>query len=244
MSGKGMSRGTFGGKSIIKRGTGGMSKHKVYCILKDNEYVYFPVAAHYSPYSLHFGKREESYLAGMPNFFGGNMEDTDGGNIVAALSREIEEESQGRIKLEISVEALGETIFKEPEGPAQSGQDTYEFYILNLENRAAKKFIWESENIVSLHEFVAEDKNPKAYCAQYEDSFLVRMPINQLRNLQRAPEEQSEEELKQAFKGAVHELLGSVRGGDIATPASISRWEQSHTSKAFAKALRRLCGEE
>ncbi len=149
-----------------------MPKRKVYCILKDEDYIYFPIAAQYSPYFLHDGKKVESYLAGMPNFFGGNREGTE--SIEAALAREIEEESQGKIVLEIPA-ALEPLVFEDPTGTAITEQDTYKFYVLNLKKCTIGNFDWKGGDVITLNKFKKMGGLSKDYCAQYEDSFLVRM---------------------------------------------------------------------
>ncbi len=202
-----------------------MPKRKVYCILKDEEYIYFPIAAQYSPYFLHDGKNVESYLAGMPNFFGGNREGTE--SIEAALAREIEEESQGKIVLEIPA-ALEPLVFEDPAGTAIPEQDTYKFYVLNLGNCTIETFAWGDDNVITLNPFKKMGGRSKDYCAQYEDSYLVRMDkgsfcgfIGELKN---APE-------------AVHRLLRALGIKDSATTASIGNWYASHTFEAFVASV-------
>lgn len=218
-------------KGMNGRGRSRMPKRKVYCILEKDGNIYFPIAAQYSPYFLHDGDKVESYLAGMPNFFGGNMEGAE--SIEAALVREIKEESQGRIILNIS-EKLEAPIFADPTGTALPGQDTYKFYVLNLGNCSIETFDWGDDNVIQLRPFQKEVDSSKKYCAQYEDSYLVRMDkerfcgfISRLKDLKEAPE-------------AVHGLLGELDINDIATKASIGNWYGSHTFTAFAVSAMKL----
>ena len=219
MDSRDMFRRRFNGKPGAKP-----PKRKVYCILEDEEYIYFPVAAQNSPYFLHDGKEVESYLAGMPNFFGGNMEGEE--SIEKALAREIKEESQGKIDLEIPAGTLGDPIFADPPGTARPGQDTYKFYVLNLRNCSSETFNWGDDNVIQLCQFEKIEGRSKDDCARYEDSFLVRMDkesfcgfISRLGNV---------------LLDAVHELLGELGIDGDATTASIRNWYGSHTFTAFA----------
>ena len=208
-------------KDMLEGEWSGMAKRKVYCILEKDGYIYFPIAAQDSPYFLHDGDKRESYLAGMPNFFGGNMEGEE--SIEKALAREIKEESQGRIVLEIPAGALGTPVFAE----ALPEQNTYEFYVLKPENCNINKLVWEGGNVIRLRQFQKEEGNSKDYCAQYEDSLLVRMDKGNLRVfISRLGELASAQEI-------VPELLGELGIGDCATKESIERWYKSHTFTAF-----------
>lgn len=225
MDSRGMNRRRFHEKPGAKP-----PKIKVYCILEKDGYIYFPVAAQYSPYSLYDGDKAESYLAGMPNFFGGNMEERE--SIEEALAREIKEESQERIILNIP-NKLETPIFA-----ALLGQDTYKFYVLKPENCNIEKFVWGDDNVIQLCPFEKIEGRSKDYCAQYEDSFLVRMDkerfcgfIRQLKEVDIEREGETE---------TVRGLLGELGIGDCATKESIKRWYDSHTFTAFAAAPMKL----
>lgn len=206
-------------------------KRKVYCIIEKERYIYFPIAAQYSPYFLHDGTEMESYLAGMPNFFGGNMEGRE--SIEEALMREIREESQGKIDLRIPVGALGAPVFADQKEVECPEQNTYKFYVLKAENCAIENFEWGSRDAIPLCPFKRIEGRFKNYCAQYEDSFLVRMAkrhfcdfINRLVALKGEPEEK------------VHGLLGELGINDITTITSIANWYGSHTFTAFENSIR------
>lgn len=228
MDSKGIFKRRFDGKPGAKQSKS--PKRKVYCIIEKDGYIYFPIAAQYSPYFLHDGTEKESYLAGMPNFFGGNMEGRE--TIEAALMREIQEESQGKIDLGIPAGALGVPVFADPKEVERPEQDTYKFYVLKVENCAIKNFEWGSRDVIPLCPFKRIEGRFKNYCAQYEDRFLVRMAkghfcdfINRLVALKGAPEEE------------VHGLLRELVIEDVATATSIDNWYGSHTSTAFANSI-------
>ncbi len=225
MDSKGIFKRRFNGKPGAKQSR--YPKRKVYCIIERDEYIYFPISAQYSPYFLHDDQYMESYLAGMPNFFGGNMEGRE--TIEEALMREIREESQGKIDLEIPAGALGAPVFADPAGTDYSEQNTYKFYVLKVENCIIRNFEWGGSDVIPLHPFKGREDELKKYCAQYEDSFLIRMDkgrfcdfINRLKALKGASEEE------------VHRLLGEFGIEAIATATSIVNWYDSHTSTAFA----------
>lgn len=229
MDSKGIFKRRFDGKPGAKQSK--YPKRKVYCIIEKDGYMYFPIAAQYSPYFLHDGTEMESYLAGMPNFFGGNMEGRE--LIEETLMREIREESQGKIDLEILAGVLGTPVFSDPKEVECPGQDTYKFYVLKVENCDIKNFEWGSGDVILLCPFKKIEGRSKNYCAKYEDSFLVRMAkgrfydfINRLVALKGAPE------------GEVRRLLSELGIENVATATSIANWYGSHTSTAFGESIK------
>lgn len=210
-------------------------KHKVYCILMHGGYVYFPIAAAKAPYIID-GTRPESYLAGMPNFFGGNKDVGKDGRVeddCTALAREIEEESQGNIQVEIPEAAL-EEIFRSDEGNG----DTYRFYLVKMENCRVRDFRLKGALVFPLRTYeedlenAPEDVRRKQQC-RYEDSHLVGMEEGHFRafveGLSRVRGIEEEEERKAQTARLLIEQ-------DItwnATVTSVNNWYGSHTAMAF-----------
>lgn len=209
-----------------------MSKHKVYCIIEDNNYIYFPVSPQKSAYLDRDKKRKDSFLAGMPSFFGGNMEKDE--TVEEALVREIREESQGRIILEIPKGALGAPVFEDPVGTARTNQDTYEFYVLRVKGNDIER-IWGSQNILRLQTFEENEADAREHPECYEDAFLVR--VNKKSFCGFIIEFM---ELRSAFGTRADELFGKIGMADINTRTltSVANWYNSHTSRALVECVK------
>lgn len=79
-----------------------MSRQKSYCIINKGGYAYFPIKAKSGPYYDRDGRLATGYLAGMPNFFGGTVEENQ--SIYSTLIREVDEESQGNIEIRLNAD--------------------------------------------------------------------------------------------------------------------------------------------
>lgn len=95
-----------------------MSMEKVYCIVKKQGDIYFPIKAKEGPYTDEEGKLKVSYLAGMPNFFGGTVK--AGENRFSALIRELAEESQDNIVLRESTDWTSRNRVERKRGAMES----------------------------------------------------------------------------------------------------------------------------
>lgn len=228
-------RGFYGNKKVDEKQR--KPKQKAYCLFEKEEYIYFPVAAQLAPYEGENKKRAETYLAGMPNFFGGNIMENE--TVEFALAREMEEESQGNIQVEILRERLGKPVFAEPAGGARKDQDSYKFYLLGDGGYSIKKFRWEGECTFKLCPWEKGGKDAGQYPERYEDSFLVRMTkekfcefIRGLLDLKKVSDKNRRAE--------VDRLMGEFGIAGLSTPASISNWYNSHTFTAFAACLNKI----
>lgn len=228
-------RGFYGNKKVDEKQR--KPKQKAYCLFEKEEYIYFPVAAQLAPYEGENKKRAETYLAGMPNFFGGNIMENE--TVECALAREMEEESQGNIQVEILRERLGKPVFAEPAGGARKDQDSYKFYLLGDGGYSIKKFRWEGECTFKLCPWEKGGKDAGQYPERYEDSFLVRMTkekfcefIRGLLDLKKVSDKNRRAE--------VDRLMGEFGIAGLSTPASISNWYNSHTFAAFAACLDKI----
>lgn len=234
MDSRNMSKIRFSGE---QGATGGKrSKQKVYCIFEKEGHIYFPIAAKWSPYYLKNNVEKESYLAGMPNFFGGNVEGRE--SVEQALAREIREESQGKIHVEIPAGALGETIFMSRPKETDMDRNTYAFYILRRENCILRNFQWEGENVFGLCPFHKGGESAKEHPESFEDSCLVKMDRGCLQAFMgRLRDLVTNEEARKAEIGSILEGLGIT---DITSTVSISNWYSSHTFTAFMESLTRM----
>ncbi len=210
-------------------------KHKVYCILTYGGCVYFPIAAAKAPYIID-GARPESYLAGMPNFFGGNKDVGKDGRMeddCTALAREIEEESQGNIQVEIPEAAL-EEIFRSDE---ENG-DTYRFYLVRLENCNDLRLNWQGDTVFPLRTYeedlenAPEDVRRKRQC-RYEDSHLVRMVEGHFRTFVEGLSHLRDIEDEEVRKAQTARQLIEQDITWNATVTSVNNWYGSHTAVAF-----------
>lgn len=205
-------------------------KHKVYCILIIDGWVYFPIAAQMSPYIRRNGQRVESYLAEMPNFFGGNkdvrgdvMEDD-----CMALAREIEEESQGNIQVQISEDMLEELLSE-----ADQNGNTFRFCLARVDKSHIRKFNWRGQTAFRLRSYEEARQDAGQHPERYEDSFLVRMEERYFRNF--VHEIFDMQDIEGARRWHVADLLrkqgidGEALGAD--------NWYRSHTANAFLKYL-------
>ena len=218
-------------------------KHKVYCILMHGGYVYFPIAASKAPYIID-GARPESYLAGMPNFFGGNKDVGKDGRVeddCTALAREIEEESQGNIQVEIPEEAL-EEIFS---WNNKENGDTYRFYLVRMENCHVSGLNWQGDtNVFQLRtyqedlESASEDVIRENQC-RYEDSHLVRMEEGRFRAFVEGLLDIQHIGDKEERKAQAARLLIEQDIAWNATVKSVNNWYGSHTATAFRKYVSR-----
>lgn len=233
MDSRGMNKERTDGKRRM-RGEPRMPKHKVYCIIEDDNYIYFPVAVQLAPYEDKFKNRREAFLAGMLNFFGGSMDEDE--TIEEALAREIREESQGRIILEIPKEALGAPVFKDPVGTARTDQDTYEFYVLRVEGNDIER-IWGGQNILRLQTFEENEADAREHPECYEAAFLVR--VNKKSFCDFIIEFM---ELRSEFTTRADELFGKIGMADINTRTltSVANWYNSHTSRAFVECVKNI----
>lgn len=238
-----MSKKEFKGEQKATRGRG--PKHKVYCIFEKEGYIYFPVAAKWSPYSLIAPMRrsnplpkKESYLAGMPGFFGGNIEGRESAE--ETLAREIREESQGRIDVEIPAGTLGEPVFISRPQKTDMDQNTYDFYILRSEKCSINNFQWGEEDVFRLRSFEEGERHAKDHPECYEDSFLVRMENTRFRTVISSLydlKDVSDEGVRQVRVGEILEGAGIEF---IASLESVRNWYGSHTSIAFMESLSRI----
>lgn len=230
-------RGFYGNKKVDEKQR--KPKQKAYCLFEKEGYIYFPVAAQLAPYEGENKKRAETYLAGMPNFFGGNINIKKKETVECALAREMEEESQGNIQVEILRERLGKPVFAEPAGGARKDQDSYKFYLLGDGGYSIKKFRWEGECTFKLCPWEKGGKDAGQHPEHYEDSFLVRLEkgdfirfISGLLDLKEASDEDR--------RAGVDRLMGEFGIAGLSTPASISNWYNSHTFAAFAACLNKI----
>lgn len=85
---------------------------KVYCIIKDEKYLYIPIKAKLDPHKPTQDPHEPTlaYLAEYPNFFGGNPKDDE--TDTQALIREVEEESQRNITFDKITESTMTKLYK------------------------------------------------------------------------------------------------------------------------------------
>lgn len=228
-------------KRGCRRGAGPKRpKHKVYCVLAKEGFVYFPIAAVRAPYMIK-GSRPESYLAGMPNFFGGNKNVDERGREEydwTALAREIAEESQGNIQVEIPGEALVELLRRD-----QEDGNTYRFYLVRTENCHVHKFNWQGDTAFVLRTYEEDLENkPEDYIrrnqCRYEDSFLVRMEEAHFRHFVQSLLALQNTADPEARKGQVEGMLQDecqIFGGT--TIAGVNNWYGSHTAEAFSSYL-------
>lgn len=230
-------RGFYGNKKVDEKQR--KPKQKAYCLFEKEGYIYFPVAAQLAPYVKEDGTRAETYLAGMPNFFGGNINIKKKETVECALAREMEEESQGKIRVEITIGRLGEPVFAEPAGDARKDQDSYKFYLLGDGEYSIKNFRWEGECTFKLCPWEKGGKDAGQHPERYEDSFLVRLEkgdfirfISGLLDLKEASDEDR--------RAGVDRLMGEFGIAGLSTPASISNWYNSHTFTAFAACLNKI----
>lgn len=107
--------------------------NRYYCIVKRGENYYIPVKARYNPYLLDKGKQKYSYLACLPNFFGGREESADQ-NVWEGLAREVSEESQERITVAAELMALEDNrrLLYQCELQGRNDQEHYEFYLVTV----------------------------------------------------------------------------------------------------------------
>ncbi len=228
-------RGFYGNKKVDEKQR--KPKQKAYCLFEKEECIYFPVAAQLAPYVKKNGTRAETYLAGMPNFFGGNIMENE--TVECALAREMEEESQGNIRVEILRESLRKPVFAEPAGDAKKDQDSYKFYLLGDREYSIKNFRWEGECTFKLCPWEKGGEDAEQHPECYEDSFLVRMEkrdfirfISRLLDLKKVSDKNRRAE--------VDRLMGEFGIAGLSTPASISNWYNSHTFTAFAACLNKI----
>lgn len=207
-------------------------KHKVYCILIIDGWVYFPIAAQMSPYIRRNGQRVESYLAEMPNFFGGNK-NVQGGvweDDCTALIREIEEESQGNIQVQISEEIL-EELFSEVD---QNG-NTFRFCLARVDKRRIRNFNWQGQTAFRLCSYEKGGQDARQHPERYEDGFLVRMEekyfwnfVHEIFDMQDIGD--GKERRRQV---AALLLRQGINGGAL----GVDNWYRSHTANAFLNYL-------
>lgn len=205
-------------------------KHKVYCILIIDGWVYFPIAAQMSPYIRRNGQRVESYLAEMPNFFGGNK-NVQGGvweDDCTALIREIQEESQGNIQVQISEEVL-EELFSEVE---QNG-NTFRFCLARVDKCHIRNFNWQGQTAFRLRSYEEEGQNARQHPERYEDSFLVRMEEKYFWNFVHEIFDMQDMNDKGVRRWHIAELL--QKQGINGEASGADNWYCSHTANAFFK---------
>lgn len=112
---------------------------KVYCIIKKDDYFYFPVKTKIGPYQTRDGSLKVPYLAGMPNFFGGSIE---GRNKFQALREEVLEESQDMISIKLyesgdvneqnhKIESACQVNLYHTTVQARNGLMDYDFYLFD-----------------------------------------------------------------------------------------------------------------
>lgn len=213
-------------------------KQKVYCILTYDRWVYFPIAAQLSPYIID-GKRVESYLAGMPNFFGGNKNQNGEGmweDNCTALAREIREESQDNIQVEIFEEALKPLVSSKDEKG-----NTYCFYLVRMENDPVPGIDFQGDAVFPLipYENVQESITDVQRCC-YEDSHLVRMDVGNFQNFVRSlldMEAANTEERRENIRTLLNNLGISWEEG---RGVGVDRWYESHTAVAFFRSINNL----
>lgn len=220
-------------KRGCRRGAGPKRpKHKVYCVLAKEGFVYFPIAAVRAPYMIK-GSRPESYLAGMPNFFGGNKNVDERGreeDDCTALAREIAEESQGNIQVEIPGEALVELLRRD-----QEDGNTYRFYLVRTENCIIKNFALGEATVFPLNSYEAYQEDARRHPECYEDSFLVGMEEANFRHFVQSLLALQNTADPEARKVQVESLLQNrchIPGGTTIT--SVNNWYNSHTAEAFS----------
>ena len=184
------------------------------------------------------GSRPESYLAGMPNFFGGNKNVDERGreeDDCTALAREIAEESQGNIQVEIPGEALVELLRRD-----QEDGTTSRYYRVRPENCHVHKFNWQGDTVFALRTYEEDLENkPEDYIrrnqCRYEDSFLVRMEEAHFRHFVQSLLASRNTADSEARKGQVESLLQNrchIPGET--TTKGVNNWYDSHTAEAFS----------
>lgn len=106
--------------------------NRSYCIIERGDNYYIPVKAKYNPYLLDRRIEKVSYLACLPNFFGGKEESDDGG-LWVGLAREVEEESQGQIIIAPEVlEGRNRRTLYQCDLPGNNEMEHYEFYLVTV----------------------------------------------------------------------------------------------------------------
>ena len=143
---------------------------KAYAILYDYEYIFFPVKALIDPYK----PSKKSYLANMPNFFGGNVEITEIKNHQIALEREIKEESQ----LQIIIPNSPKIPFSEIHYAKLSDSVEYFFYFYRYKPEISFS---EGQNGISI--FHLSSNLRKGNEKYNEQQAIVRININHLLHL-------------------------------------------------------------
>ena len=139
---------------------------KNYCIIQRNGYYYIPVKAKFDPY----GKGKLSYLACLPNFFGGTMENMESPE--AGLIREVAEESQEKIELSDCQFYLKDLFSFAMKKMGRNGEilDYYGFYLLTVED--AGEFF--EEDVCILDPSVAEASKKEMSC-------ILKIAVDDLR---------------------------------------------------------------
>lgn len=135
---------------------------RVYCIVKKDGDYYIPVKAKLNPYN-----RRRAYLACLPNFFGGKMEDgeNDEQNDEQALIREVREESQENINIEgLGAEGL-QLLYQ-----CQIEEDHYRFYLVTM-----------TEGVVNINgDVFLLDDGENLPNEQREMRCILKIPVNRL----------------------------------------------------------------
>lgn len=157
-----------------------MSRQKSYCIINKGGYAYFPIKAKSGPYYDRNGRLATGYLAGMPNFFGGTVEENQ--SIYSTLIREVDEESQGYIEIRLNAadnkEVQNSKIMRACEELFSfSYRETYYyFYSFNADEYQPSVTIsdFRNSNILELSAEASVDAKRR------EMSCILKIPVTQL----------------------------------------------------------------
>ena len=132
---------------------------RVYVIMYDAQYVFFPVKAN---------PRWKNYFAGMPNFFGGGVNEKKGEDHVTALKREVDEESINCI----NISSYGPPAFQRIHS-GENEKGIYTFY----------RLFYSVTNISFTGKGVFGDFSFLGMKKKVEQQAIVRMPITYLLSL-------------------------------------------------------------
>lgn len=220
-----------------------MGKTRVYCILSDGTNIYVPVKAEYSPYPNRItGEINPAYLGLMPNFFGGAVERRDNGNCAAALFREINQESQGKINPEVINISQDNNLYYANIG------DKYYFWLVDIGEERVSGFDGASSKLM-----LSDD--PDLFEAKFREmQCILKIPVDNLAAGVRNIVETSDDALISLFLKEcsmnydgeenffINRLNQSARAATDIEKKLFYEWSGSETKKAFAKLVRRLTG--
>lgn len=221
-----------------------MGRTKVYCILSDGTNIYVPVKAELSPYPDWRTRRRNrpAYLGLLPNFFGGGVEGVDHGDCAAALIREIWQESQKKINLEvIDISQNNKLLYADIDG------DDYHFWLVDIGVEKVPEFDEGSSKLMlSDDPDLFEDKFREMRC-------VLKIPIcnlvDRVGEIGASPDSEALvnlflKECSMNYDGEENLFINRLnRSAGAATDAEkklFNEWSGSETKKAFANLVKRL----